>query len=999
MKAVVVAFAMVLAALPPPAAAQAPASPSEQLQAIAALRAAVYAAAPPPEAEARTAAATLLVTLRRTAADFRGEQLALAYVHLAVITDRIGGLRSEDLLSEVEGLLQRRLGPPHGASQLLRHRTQRSFGAGNRPSNADDWDAMWRRFTGAKRLWLAIEAARARINWHHQPAAADALLTEVLAELDAVPEWDHERAAVAFDEDVYLSCRDRPRAGSRDDARGQMLLLRGFARLRTGRLLAAIADLEVARAHLERSANQHRLVNCDHNLAHIWLELGRHDLAIATAARAERMYAQGIGFGDRSTDRVVDDNGVRTMQKVRAQALARRGRPGDLERAEIAFAAWVESVAGVDVGETNVDGPCSHAELLLRLPPSAERWAMFDRVLALVRRHCGEHRVQTASVHAELLRAEGALRRERPDVARRILTAERERLELLGHRGLRVRWWTVSGHVELADGDVGAAWTCFERAAAALREIVLVEELWRLDGAAAACVAQFAAVLDGAHAAARRDGSATACARLYDLVQQFHGFETLCRTLQVQGGGAAAADRSDDPQRERLEQSLAAARAEHARLLRRRVQSPRGDRLLAASVRELERAELALRASSAADAARLEARGLVARSLADVQASLQADELLLECVETDAAAFCLVVERDRCALQPLPQDADWHAAVAAFVGWADGDGDDGDPQVLQRLAARLLPHDGWLAERLRRGDLTRVSWSPEGSFGAVPFAALPLDGRPLVARLTIGHGISGSALVHARRRPARPTRPLRLLAVGNPRYPAASATQLVRSSWLGGGLPSLPATAAEVVGIAHWFATPPERERLAELAAPQSIDGEVVGERYHLLLGTAARESALPPLAANADVLHFACHAEMPADTPALAMLALSLDDEPGPDPDAGLLRLAELAQLRGDYALAVLSACRSAGRGAAHEGSAGLAWAAQLAGARSVLATLWSVPDVATAAFVRDVYDRWLGRGLSPAAALAAAQREAAAGGDVPMRVWAAFVCWGEGR
>jgi CHAT domain-containing protein len=91
-----------------------------------------------------------------------------------------------------------------------------------------------------------------------------------------------------------------------------------------------------------------------------------------------------------------------------------------------------------------------------------------------------------------------------------------------------------------------------------------------------------------------------------------------------------------------------------------------------------------------------------------------------------------------------------------------------------------------------------------------------------------------------------------------------------------------------------------------------------------------------------------------------------------------------------------VLSACGSAaGARRGHDAVAGLAWSAQIAGARRVLASQWRVPDVGARDLVGAFFDGWRRDGAGAAAALAAAQRHAL--GARPVREWAAFAVWGE--
>jgi CHAT domain-containing protein len=124
------------------------------------------------------------------------------------------------------------------------------------------------------------------------------------------------------------------------------------------------------------------------------------------------------------------------------------------------------------------------------------------------------------------------------------------------------------------------------------------------------------------------------------------------------------------------------------------------------------------------------------------------------------------------------------------------------------------------------------------------------------------------------------------------------------------------------------------------------------------------------------------------------------------PDDDDGILTAEEVASLNlTGVEWAVLSACGTGlGEIKAGEGVFGLRRAFQIAGARTVIMSLWSVDDQATREWMRALYEGRFKKGLDTAHAVRAASltmlREQRARGlsTLPF-YWAAFVAAGDWR
>jgi tetratricopeptide (TPR) repeat protein len=142
--------------------------------------------------------------------------------------------------------------------------------------------------------------------------------------------------------------------------------------------------------------------------------------------------------------------------------------------------------------------------------------------------------------------------------------------------------------------------------------------------------------------------------------------------------------------------------------------------------------------------------------------------------------------------------------------------------------------------------------------------------------------------------------------------------------------------------------------------------------------------------------VHFATHGIVDSERPSLSALALSQFDEHR-QRRAGFLRLYDIYTLELDAEVVVLSACETGlGREIRGEGFIGLTQGFAYAGARNVVASLWQVPDSATAELMTKFYQRLLTEHESPALALAEAQRSLALERADPY-FWGAFVIQGQ--
>ncbi len=259
---------------------------------------------------------------------------------------------------------------------------------------------------------------------------------------------------------------------------------------------------------------------------------------------------------------------------------------------------------------------------------------------------------------------------------------------------------------------------------------------------------------------------------------------------------------------------------------------------------------------------------------------------------------------------------------------------------------------------------------PDGPLHRVPWDALRLDdGRYVVERFAIGIAPSAGTLAFFRQHPHPPpaARALRLLAIGDPAFEGLAPTE-AQLFTAAGELPSLPGSGDEVRLVARY--APDAEVRLREHASASYL-------RHAPLAGFR--------------VIHLATHALV--DDRALGRSALALAPD---DSGSGLVTPGELAHLRLEADLVVLSACRTAGGVVVDgEGIQGLTAPLFEAGARSVIATSWRVGDRSTVRFVDGLYGA-LAKGRPVIDALRAAKRTGIRDG-MALRVWAAFQLVGD--
>ena len=459
----------------------------------------------------------------------------------------------------------------------------------------------------------------------------------------------------------------------------------------------------------------------------------------------------------------------------------------------------------------------------------------------------------------------------------------------------------------------------------------------------------------------------------------------------------ARAEATRDPDLAALMQELSDLRRETARLAF--ADGPSTQR--SALTLEKEQLERKILAHGALDEA-------VELAPAEICAALPAGVGLLDLfrrgTNRHANYLAFVAVGERCELQrvDLGDAKDLDEAVASWRAALDDPTatgkriDDRGARVTDRLWAPLEPY---------LGTVERLLVVPDGPLAGAPLGALPIDDGYLLEQMAVSWlDDARDVLLEA------PSPFTGAVVVGDVDYDASRTTRGESRGALApcnqGNFSPLPGAIAESNSLADRWAKARRREPLLPLSGAAATEAAVASA----LTG----EVAVAHIATHGFFATGECRSILEGDgrgfdPMVLSGLALAGANSPsGPlDPDDGILTAAEVAALDlSGTRLVVLSACET-GLGEIHSGQGvlGLRRAFVGAGARTLIMSLWSIPDAETALLMDDFYRRHLHRRkpMGAADALRAAQLDALerqrAAGDVRPGEWAAFIASGDWR
>jgi CHAT domain-containing protein/Tfp pilus assembly protein PilF len=277
---------------------------------------------------------------------------------------------------------------------------------------------------------------------------------------------------------------------------------------------------------------------------------------------------------------------------------------------------------------------------------------------------------------------------------------------------------------------------------------------------------------------------------------------------------------------------------------------------------------------------------------------------------------------------------------------------------------------------------------PDGPLQVLPFAALLRSEKQYLVEWKALDTVV-SATVYAELKKSRDpleAKTVELAAFGDPRSPIGKKEEIERS-----GSAEMRFVSERGFTFGRLPFSRPEVEQIAALYPQRS-------KKY---LGADATEEHAKALGKDVRYIHFATHGLLDERFPLDSAIVLTVPEKVEEGRENGLLQAWEIfEQVRLDADLVTLSACNTGlGQELSGEGLIGLTRAFQYAGARSVLASLWSVDDFQTMELMGRFYAS-LKAGASKDEALRQAQIDLIhSRSSSSPHYWAAFTLAGDWR
>jgi CHAT domain-containing protein len=330
-----------------------------------------------------------------------------------------------------------------------------------------------------------------------------------------------------------------------------------------------------------------------------------------------------------------------------------------------------------------------------------------------------------------------------------------------------------------------------------------------------------------------------------------------------------------------------------------------------------------------------------------IQQALAPSAVLLEYVIANPNSYCLTISRTGSRIVRLASKAQIEALVASYLNAVKA--------KLPAISEARSLYDALVRPIRETAQKETLIIVRDGQLHLVPFDGLmDVSGRYVAETRTVIYSPSATSsyLLMEQKRPLAVRNAL--LAIGGIPYAGSSINRSgLTREFNRNGFVDLPSSADEA--------------RIAQSAFPRA--------KSQLLLGASATESAFKAASLTEyRIIHLAVHGFADSTFPDRAALVLLSDRSAGED---GFLQASEIVQLRIEADLVVLSACDTAvGPLQGQEGIANLSRAFLLAGARTVVSTLWQIDDSSSLFLMKRFYAH-LSTNPSAASALTAAKRD----------------------
>lgn len=363
-------------------------------------------------------------------------------------------------------------------------------------------------------------------------------------------------------------------------------------------------------------------------------------------------------------------------------------------------------------------------------------------------------------------------------------------------------------------------------------------------------------------------------------------------------------------------------------------------------------------------------------SLGRFRSELPRDRVFLEYVLADNASYCLVISKSETRIARLPGQQQIESRAAALL---DDIRENRDTLASGRaLFSALIEPIGDLSQ------YESVEISPDGVLNTLPFEVLRTPKNTYWGQgITVTYTASAAtdALLTSK---AGPVLNRTFLGIGGVPYDSTLRALTSSDSTHRGNradpydlsnVHNLPSSEEEIRSAAAILQAQPAKLDIGNAATKAGFENENISQY---------------------DVIHFAVHARADVTDPDLSYLLLKA----APPNKDGFLQPRDIMQRDLPNSLVVLSACdTSIGHLEGEEGVANLSRSFLIAGASSVVSTLWKIDDTYSLFLTKSFYEH-LSSGESAGDSLRAAKMAVLAkfGQNTPAKYWAGFVLTGNG-